>query len=154
MSTPQTQTIQQKLDFFSAAPALLKPINASIKEAEGAIQQAFANLGESVKILNDLLAAKQKILTDISKISSDMIEGYERELELIKEFKRSKLLDYESRLVIAWHAESGVNQEIDKWKSREDTINKGFSEIVKKRAALRAAMREHLDAFADSIPLQ
>ncbi len=153
-TTPQTQTFQQKLEFFESAPAQIKPINDSIKETEDVIHTALANLGEAVKVLNEHLAAKQKILAKLSKISSDMIEGYERERELILEFKRSKLLDYESRLVISWHAESSIDQDINKWKSREDVIIKGYGEIVKKRTALRATLREHFDAFSDSIPLQ
>lgn len=152
MNTPQT--FQQKLEFFSAAPAQLKPLNDSIKEAEGVIHTALANLGEAVKLLDEHLATKEKVLAELSKISSDIIGGYERELEMVKEFKRSKFLDYESRLVIAWRAESSINQEIEKWKSREDVIHKGYDKIIKKRAALRAALREHLDAFTDSISLQ
>lgn len=152
MNTPQT--FQQKLEFFSAAPAQLKPLNDSIKEAEGVIRAALANLGPAVKLLNEHLATKEKMLAELSKISSDIIGGYEHELEMVKEFKHSKILDYERRLVIAWHAEADVNQEIDKWKSREDVIIKGYGEIVKKRAALRATLREHFDAFNDSIPLQ
>lgn len=152
MSTPQT--IQQNLEFVDAAPAQLKIINGFIKEAEGAVREALANLGEAVKLLNENLSTKQKMLAEISKISSDMIGGCERELELVKEFKHSKLLDCELRLMIALRAESSINREIDKWNSREDIALKGYGEIVKKRADLRAALREHLDAFADSIPLQ
>lgn len=148
------QTVQQKLEFIDAAPAQLKTINGFIKETETVVHESLERLGEAVKLLNEHLTAKKKVIAEISKISSDMIGEYEHELELVKEFKRSNLFDYEIRMMIASRAESSIYREIDKWKFREDIALKGYGEIVKKSAAVRATLRENLDAFADSIPLQ
>lgn len=116
----------------------LEEINGSIAEAEVVVQEALKTLTEAVRVLNDHLTTKQRILDELSNISpsivSSMIVRYKNMLEGIEEkLKNSNITDCEAIMVLMGCMKVCIGKEIDRWKNRDDIVANGYKEVTNKR---------------------